>query len=847
VATKPVGSKRAASNGIDALVAYNDKRDFAKTAEPKGKLQKGEGDGFCVQKHDATRLHYDLRLELDGVLKSWAVTRGPSLVPGEKRVSVHTEDHPMEYLTFEGVIPKDEYGGGTMIVWDRGRWQPDGDSWKAYAKGHLDFTLEGERLKGRWHLVRMRPRPREKKEQWLLIKGDDEHARTADEPEIVAELTTSILSGRTNDELAASGAVRDDHAARANVTAKRSVPPPSASKIKGAKKGILPPFVEPELATLGQTAPSGDEWVHEIKFDGFRLQARIDGGKVQLLTRKGLDWTDKFPRTAEALKGLKLGSALIDGEVVVEDESGASSFTALQEALKTGQPGRMTFYAFDLLYLGGYDLRNVPLIERKTLLAGCLDDAPAGGPIRYSEHIERDGEAMLRNACRLGLEGIISKRKDQPYRSGRARDWFKTKCTERQELVIAGYVPSTTSAKMVGSLVMGVHEGGQFLHVGRVGTGFTDPVARSLRDELERIKRPTSPFPGKLTSGAIRGVRWAEPKLVAEVELRGWTSDGLLRHASFKGLRDDKDAAEVVRESRVTSAGPPASKHDFALTHPDRVLWPDVGVTKEGLAEFYAEIADWVLPHLVDRPLSLVRCPSGAASKCFFQKHAWEGIGKAIKRKDIGDDEVLFIKDLDGLIALVQASVLEIHPWGSKLRNVEAPDRVTFDLDPGEDVAWTALIEAASEVRERLHSMKLESFLKTTGGKGLHVVVPLTAKAEWEAVKSFAQEVADGMAKDSPSRYTAVLSKSARGRKIFIDYLRNGRGATAVAAYSTRARAGATISTPLAWDELSPAIRPGHFTVDNLPTRLRHLGSDPWAEIDNIRQVLPRIRAKRRG
>ena len=809
--------------------------------------RRGGGDRFCVQKHDATRLHYDLRLELDGVLKSWAVTRGPSLVPGEKRLSVHTEDHPMEYLTFEGVIPKGEYGGGTMIVWDQGRWRPDGDPRKGYAKGHLDFTLEGQRLKGRWHLVRMRPRPREKKEQWLLIKGDDEYARKADDPEIVEEETTSILSGRTNDELAASGAIREDHAARANVTAKRTAPPPSASRVKGAKKGILPPFVEPELATLGETAPSGDEWVHEIKFDGFRLQARIDGGKVKLLTRKGLDWTDKFPRTADALKGLKLGSALIDGEVVVEDESGASSFTALQEALKTGQPGRMTFYAFDLLYLGGYDLRSVPLIERKTLLAGCLDDAPAGGPIRYSEHIERDGEAMLRNACRLGLEGIISKRKDQPYRSGRAKDWFKTKCTERQELVIAGYVPSTTSAKMVGSLVMGVHEGGKFVHVGRVGTGFTDPVARSLRDELERIKRPASPFSGKLTAAAVRGVRWAEPKLVAEVELRGWTSDGLLRHASFKGLRDDKDAAEVVRETRVSSNGASASKREFELTHPDRVLWPDVGVTKEGLAEFYAEIADWVLPHLVDRPLSLVRCPSGAASKCFFQKHAWDGIGKAIKRKDIGDDEVLFIEDLNGLIALVQASVLEIHPWGSKLRKVEAPDRITFDLDPGQDVPWMALIDAANEVRERLSSMHLESFVKTTGGKGLHVVVPLTPKADWETVKSFAQDVAERMAKDSPSRYTAVLSKSARGGKIFIDYLRNGRGATAVAAYSTRARDGATVSTPLAWDELSPAIRPSHFNLENLPTRLRHLGSDPWVGIDKIEQALPRLSAKRRG
>ena len=649
-----------------------------------------------MQKHDATRLHYDLRLELDGVLKSWAVTRGPSLVPGEKRLSVHTEDHPMEYLTFEGVIPKGEYGGGTMIVWDQGRWRPEGDPRKAYAKGHLDFSLEGQRLKGRWHLVRMRPRPHEKKEQWLLIKGDDEFARAPTEREITDQETTSILSGRTNNELATAGEVREDHAAREKATAERSAPIPSAAKIRGAKKAILPVFVEPALASLADTAPGGPGWLHEIKFDGYRLQARIDGSKVKLLTRKGLDWTDSFRAVAEALKGLKLGSALIDGEVVVEEESGVSSFTELQEALKAGRSNRMVFYAFDLLYLGGYDL-TMPLVDRKTLLAGCLDDLPAGGAIRYSEHIETDGQAMLQNACRLGLEGIISKRKDQPYRSGRVKDWFKTKCTERQEFVIAGYVPSTTSSKMVGSLVMAVYDKGRLVHVGRVGTGFKDAVARSLRDQLERLKRPTSPFPNKLPADAVRGVRWVEPKLVAEVELRGWTSDGLLRHASYKGLREDKDPTEVVRETRPRGGEPPGRRQAFELTHPDRLLWPDVGLTKQGLAEFYADIADWVLPHLIGRPLSLVRCPSGTASKCFFQKHAWEGMAGSVKRRDIGDDEVLYIEDLDGLIALVQASVLEIHPWGSKISKVEAPDRITFDLDPGEDVA----VDCVDRRRER--------------------------------------------------------------------------------------------------------------------------------------------------
>jgi bifunctional non-homologous end joining protein LigD len=572
----------------DALVAYKNKRIFGKTAEPKGRVQETVGNRFCVQKHDATRLHYDLRLELDGVLKSWAVTPGPSLVPGEKRLSVHTEDHPMEYLTFEGVIPKGEYGGGTMIVWDQGRWRPEGDPRKGYAKGHLDFSLDGERLKGRWHLVRMRPRPHEKKEQWLLLKGSDEFARDAGQPEITDEETTSVLSGRTNDELAGSGAVREDHARREKVSESRAAPPPSAASTKGAKKGILPAFIEPELATLNDTAPGGGDWIHEIKFDGYRLQARIDGTKIQLLTRKGLDWTDSFRAVADALKRLKLDSALIDGEVVVEQETGVSSFTGLQEALKAGRSDQMIFYVFDLLYLGGYDLTKAALIHRKTLLAGCLDDVPAGGSIRYSEHIEGNGKAMLQNACRLGLEGIISKRKDQPYRSGRAKDWFKTKCTERQELIIAGYVPSTTSSKMVGSLVMGLYEDRKLVHVGRVGTGFSADVARSLRDEA--------------------------------------------------------------------------------------------------------------------------------------------------------------------------------------------------------------------------------------------------------------------MAKDTPTKYTAVLSKSARRGKIYVDYLRNGRGATAISAYSTRARAGAPVSTPLAWEELSPAVKPSHFTLDNLPTRLRHLGSDPWADIGKIEQSLPtkRIAARKR-
>jgi len=845
--TDSPADKRRSKVLPDPLAPYKGKRDFGRSPEPEGRAERAAGDRFVVQKHDARRLHYDLRLELDGVLKSWAVTRGPSLTLGEKRLAVHTEDHPLEYLAFEGVIPQGEYGGGTMIVWDQGRWTPEGDPHFGYKKGHLEFTLEGERLKGRWHLVRTRPKPREKKEQWLLLKADDEFARPPGSPEITAEETTSVLSGRTNDELAAGGEVRADHADRAEASRARAGDLPAVAGIPGARKSILPPFVEPCLATLVEQAPVGGEWVHEIKFDGYRLQARIDGSKVKLLTRKGLDWTDKFRRTADALKALKLGSALIDGEVVVE-EAGVSTFSGLQEALKTERSDRMVYYAFDLLYLGGHDLATAPLIERKTLLAGVLDDAPAGGAIRYSDHIETDGSTMVRHACRLGLEGIISKRRDLPYRSGRRGDWLKTKCTARQEFVIAGYVPSTTVAKAVGALVLGVNEGGRLVHVGKVGTGYTEATARRLWTELDKIKRPASPFPEKLPRIATNGVRWVEPKLVAEVELRGWSSDGLIRHGSFKGLREDKDPEEIVREGGRPQAGArpkPARRPDFALTHPDRVLWPDLGLTKQGLADFYIEIADWILPHVVNRPLSLVRCPGGYGKECFFQKHAWAGLDTSlVRRVRMGEDEGLAIADLAGLLALVQAGVLEIHPWGSTTADPEKPDRITFDLDPDESVPFQTVVASALEVRERLAAAKLESFVKTTGGKGLHVVVPLTPKAGWDEVKGFTEAFATRLAVEFPDRYTANMAKKARTGRIFVDYLRNGRGATAIAAYSTRARAGAPVATPVTWDEL-PSLRAGNqYRVDNLLSRLDHLSRDPWADLARTKQTLPSVAPK---
>ncbi|EIM26258.1 DNA ligase D [Microvirga lotononidis] len=841
----PSRSRATTKRASGSLATYRAKRDFSITSEPKAARAKSQGNRFVVQKHDARRLHYDLRLELDGVLKSWAVTRGPSLVPGERRLSVHTEDHPLKYIDFEGVIPAGQYGGGTMIVWDQGRWIPEGDPHADYARGRLTFTLEGDRLKGKWHLVRTRGKPGEKNEQWLLLKSDDEAARTSEDPDILAQETTSLKSGRSIEELAAQGAIRVDHAAREKVA--RSKPQKSRRplKVKGAKKGILPAFVEPALAQLVESAPRGGTWLHEIKLDGYRMQARIDAGQVQLLTRKGLDWTAKFKPIANALKELKIPSALLDGEIVVEDEAGVASFSALQQELKGGKGERFVYYVFDLLYLDGEDLRKATLADRKAVLRLLLDDLPQGGAIRFSEHLEEDGATLVRHACRMGLEGIISKRADQPYRSGRGDDWVKSKCTQRQELVIAGYLPSSASKKAVGSLVMGVYEAGKLIPVGRVGTGFTSEVAGALYKTLTSIEIKASPFAKKLPATASRGVKWVNPELVAEVEFRGWTHDGMIRQGSFQGLREDKDPRDVVREttvqgSRDTSPGA-AILEKAHLTHPDRVLWEDEGITKLGLAEFYTEISDWILPHIVNRPLSLLRCPGGSQKECFFQKHAWAGLDEdLIQRVRVGEDEAVAIQDLSGLFALVQAGVLEIHPWGSTLKNPEKPDRLVFDLDPGEGVSWDGVVQGAIDVRDHLQGISLESFVKTSGGKGLHVVVPLRPKASWEEAKEFADSVAAAMTKASPALYTDTMAKRARTGRIFIDYLRNGRGATAVAPYSTRARAGAPVSTPVTWEELSTIRSGNQYRISNLAARLLHLQDDPWGEFGNIDQVIPK-------
>jgi bifunctional non-homologous end joining protein LigD len=881
------------------LKTYRAKRSFGVTAEPKGKIVRKRGHAFVIQKHDATRLHYDLRLELDGVMKSWAVTRGPSLVPGEKRLAVQVEDHPIDYNKFEGTIPEGEYGGGTVMIWDRGTWEPEGDPHKGLTKGHLAFTLDGEKLHGGWHLVRMHRRPNEKRDNWLLIKQHGDAERSARDKDILEEQPLSVTTGRSLEEIA-EGAPKTKRKTAANKTAakKTAVKAPVAKTKAAAKKKIttlkararasavrpvrkrtsakdddalpggaraaLPAFVEPCLATLSETAPESANWVHEIKFDGYRLQARIDNGKVKLLTRRGLDWTKKFPTVCAALSKLPAKTALIDGEVVVEGDDGVSSFSLLQQALKSGDDQRMAFYVFDLMHLDGHDLKPLPLTARKEALAKLLAQAPQRGPIRPSESIDERGSVLLGKACKLGLEGIISKLADAPYHSGRGHDWIKTKCSDRQEFVVTGFVPSTADARAIGALVLGVYDHGRLRYAGRTGTGFSHAVARDLYKKLKATEVKASPIaPVPAEERGARGPIWVDPKMVVEVDFHGWTHGDRVRQASFQGVREDKPAKDVVREVKavaavaksaakrsapVRPAQKPAQKKKgdmvgkVKLTHPDRVYWEEGNITKRDLAEYYKEVWPWMKPHLVGRPIALLRCPEGAdTGQCFFQKHATAGIGtEFLHLVPEKGDKIISVDDLDGLISLAQSGVLEIHTRGTTIDHREEADRLVFDLDPGPDTGWEDVVAAARDVRERLESIKLKTFLKTSGGKGLHVVLPIKP-TPWDVAKEFTHTVAAAMEADAPDKYVASATKAKRNKRIFVDYLRNSREATAVAPYSTRARPGAPVSVPIDWSELSSLKSANQYTVKNVMQRLSGR-KDPWATIGRMKQALPKFK-----
>jgi bifunctional non-homologous end joining protein LigD len=883
------------------LKTYRAKRDFDKTPEPRGAATRGKGYRYVIQKHAARRLHYDLRLELDGVMLSWAVTRGPSLVPGDKRLAVHVEDHPIEYNKFEGTIPKGEYGGGTVMIWDRGTWLPEADPRKGMQKGHLDFELKGDKLQGRWHLVRMHKRPGERQEPWLLIKAHDDYARDEADPDILEQQPNSAATGRTMAEIAADKkkvwhsnkpaggdpkptvspppkaklrpattiskpAMRQDRrGSRTRVASRASVPDDKAlAAMAGGRRARMPAFIEPCLATLSAKAPDTADWLHEIKFDGYRMQLRLEHGKATLKTRSGLNWTAKFPTIAQASAELAPHEAILDGEIVSTDAKGVSDFSALQDDLKSGRQDRLFYYVFDLLYLDGHDLRGAALVDRKRVLEQLLATLPAHGAIRYSEHFDIDGSRLLEHARRLHLEGIISKQRGAPYRSGRHDDWRKIKCADSQELVVVGFGPSDVAPKRVRALLLGYYDHGKLRYAGRVGTGFSDAQRDEFWRKLEPTRTAKNPFGAMPEEERGREVRWVEPRMVVEVDFRGWTGGGLVRQASFRGIREDKPARQVVRETPTANrnsrpklaalrqkspkrTGGEAPKRTGAtavsgvtLTHPDRVYWEDAGVTKAMLADYYTEVWERMRPYLANRVLALLRCPEGAAGECFFQKHASAGID-ATRLKTVpepGGKKSIAIDDLEGLISLVQAGVLEIHVRGSGIDQLEHADRLVFDLDPGPGVDWNEVIAAAREVRTRLQKLKLESFVKTTGGKGLHVVLPIRA-TPWDDAKDFCRTFAEQMAADNPNRYTATLKKSARDRRIFIDYLRNSREATAVAAYSTRARPGATVSTPLSWTELGGQKTPNFFTVLNLPQRLSRLRKDPWQGIERLKQRLP--------
>ncbi|HEX4965277.1 MAG TPA: DNA ligase D [Thermoanaerobaculia bacterium] len=852
------------------LEQYRRKRDFKATPEPAGKVgprkKKAKALSFVIQKHAASRLHYDFRLELDGVLKSWAVPKGPSLDPGEKRLAVQVEDHPLDYGDFEGIIPKGQYGGGTVLLWDRGTWTTqEGEDTPAegFRKGKLKFLLNGEKLQGGWTLVRMHGRQGgDKGENWLLIKENDDTAAPGSGDAIVRERPESVDSGQEIEEIAAEPE-RVWESNRAEKVEKKKgtkgtagtagAKKVDAAAVPGSKKAKMPASIEAQLATLVDEVPPGEGWVHEIKYDGYRALCYLKEGEARLVTRNGKDWTDRFAPVAREAAKLPVRQAVLDGEVVVLEADGTTSFQALQNALAEERGGDLVYFVFDLLYLDGYDLRPAPLAARKEALAALL--AGQEGAVRFGDHVEDGGEAFYRQACGFGLEGIIAKRGDLPYRSGRGKDWLKVKCLKRQEFVIVGFTDPEGSRVGLGALHLAVHEGKDLVYAGKVGTGYTERTLLDLCQKLDDLAVAKPAFENPPRGAEARRSHWVKPQLVAEVSFAEWTRDGLLRHSTFEGLREDKKPSEVVHERpqelppqpAVRKKGSPMSKTETEIagvrfTHPEKVLYPGQGVTKRDLGIYYSHIADWILPHVSNRPLTLVRCPEGQGKQCFYQKHVTEQFPDSVYRVEVeeGDGKELYgaVDSLEGILTLVQMGVLEIHFWGSHRDDIERPDYVVFDLDPDEGLAWEKVVEGAITTRDFLADLGLETFLKTTGGKGLHVVLPLTRRADWDEVKAFAKSIAEAVAAAEPKKYTSKLPKADRKGKVFIDYLRNGRGATSIAPYSTRARPGAPVSAPLFWEELETDVRANTWTVENLPARLEALRGDPWAGFAKVRQSI---------
>jgi len=822
-----------------SLATYHAKRDFTQTAEPSGKspVAPAEDLRFVIQRHDARRLHYDFRLELDGVLKSWAVTRGPSLDPHDKRLAVEVEDHPLDYGDFEGTIPKGQYGGGTVQLWDRGFWQPEGDPHAGLKKGDLKFSLDGKRLHGSWVLVRMKhDRNGGKRTNWLLIKHRDDAAHEGDGDALLKD-PKSIASGRDLATIAAGKGKAPKPFINGKAFAAKESWNAAAAKEKAKAKPVraMPKFIEPALCKLVDRAPDAEGWAHEVKFDGYRLQLRVEDGEARLRTRKGLDWTEKFARVARVAKSLP--DCMIDGEVVALDRQGVPSFAALQAALSEGRTDGLVFFAFDLMFAGGADLRDLKLSERKERLQAMLadDKAKLGPVLRYVDHFTGGGEAVLQSACRMRLEGIISKKLSAPYRSGRSDDWTKAKCREGQEVIIGGW---TTTGAALRSLLVGVHRGKKLVYAGRVGTGFGQETARRLLPKLKAVASKTNPFAAKGAPAKAANIHWAKPDLVAEIEFAGWTGDKNVRQGAFKGLREDKPAQEIVAETPVPAAAAPpgaAMIMGVSISKPDKPLWPtsDGPITKLDLARYYEAVGPWMIDHLKGRPCSIVRAPDGVGGETFFQRHAMPGSSHLFTLVTVPGDRKSYLQldRVEALAAAAQIGALELHPWNCQPGAPEVPGRLVFDLDPAPDVAFKAVIAAAIELRERLTALGLVGFCKTTGGKGLHVVTPLAPEKkapDWPTAKAFAREVCRRLAADKPDAYVMNMAKKERTGRIFLDYLRNDRTATAVAPLSPRARDGAPVSLPIDWPQVKTGLDPKKYTLRSAPTFLKKL--DPWTD-----------------